>query len=53
MRKMIATVGILALLIIGGISQAIPAPLVPSGSDGGSQLPFPLPLVPFGSDGGS
>lgn len=53
MRKMLAIVGILALLIIGGMSQAVPAPLVPFGTDGGSQLQFPLPIVPFGTDGGS
>lgn len=53
MRKVFAMVGILALLIVGAVSQAVPAPLIPFGGDGGSQLLFPLPLVPFGGDGGS
>ncbi len=53
MRKMLAMVGVLALLIIGGASRAVPTPLVPFGGDGSSDIQIPLPLVPFGGDGSS
>lgn len=50
MQKILALVGILAVLLVGGISQAA---LAGSPSKGDlPQVQLPAPLVPFGGDSG-
>lgn len=52
MLKTLALVGTMALALVSGISQAVPAPLVASGGDGsGSDIQSTPPIVPFGGDG--
>jgi len=49
-RKALATVGIMAVLLFGGMSQAVWAGSFGHGSLPGNPGQVPAPLVPFGGD---